>query len=166
MVDYGLSTKITARIMETCEHAGHGELSDFQENVCKHASYYMSVAEELYLTDFNPLTVDWTTPVGWGNDPDKCSMTEDSGCLMPNWAGLCAPTSFAPQASHKNKLPNPILTTPNPILTHAESYPNPSPSLVHSLIILGFGVFFSVVTTILTMVRSIVRALHFPGTLG
>jgi len=110
MVDYGLSTKITARIMETCEHAGHGELSDFQENVCKHASYYMSVAEELYLTDFNPLTVDWTTPVPWGNDPDKCSMTEDSGCLMPNWAGF--------------------------------------------LIILGFGVFFSVVTTILTMFES------------
>ena len=45
-------------------------LTDFQKKVCEHAVYYKSLQTKLYLTDFNPLTVDWTTPVPWGNDPE------------------------------------------------------------------------------------------------
>jgi len=71
----------------------------FQEKLCAMtvgntetlAGYYDSIAKLQYFTDFNPLTVDWTTPVPWGNDPDNCKMGTDSGCLMPNWAGLYAP---------------------------------------------------------------------------
>jgi Na+/proline symporter len=86
-------------------------LTDFQTKVCEHAPYYGSLATKLYLTDFNPLTVDWTTPVPWGNDPDTCNMEgDDSGCLMPLGAGFG--------------------------------------------IVLGFGVFFSVITTILTMLET------------
>ena len=66
-------------------------LTAFQTKVCEHAPYYGSLATKLYLTDFNPLTVDWTTPVPWGNDPEFCNMEgDDSGCLMPLGAGLCA----------------------------------------------------------------------------
>jgi len=95
------------------------EKTAFQEKLCAMtvgpspitlATYYESIAKLQYFTDFNPLTVDWTTPVPWGNDPDNCKMGTDSGCLMPNWAGF--------------------------------------------LIIFGFGVFFSLVTTALTMLES------------
>lgn len=67
--------------------------SAFQEKVALHASYYNDLATQLRLTDFNPLTVDWTSPVGWGNNPATCKaddMSDSSGCMMPLAAGLCA----------------------------------------------------------------------------
>ena len=80
--------------------------TDFQERVAKHASYYTRLAAELRLTDFNPLTVDWTTPVTWGNDPETCDsekMSEDKGCMMPLGVGLCArPPSRLPIAHPKH----------------------------------------------------------------
>jgi hypothetical protein len=83
----------------------------FQLKVAEHATYYEGIAAKQFFTDFNPLTVDWTVPVPWGNEPDKCNMeNDDSGCLMPNGAGFA--------------------------------------------IIFGFGVFFSVVTSVLTMLES------------
>ena len=51
----------------------------FKANVLKHKTYYETLRSQLGLVDFNPLTVDWTTPVPWGNDPDKCNMDDDSG---------------------------------------------------------------------------------------
>ena len=68
------------------------EATDFQKKVALHAEYYTKVANSLRLTDFNPLTVDWTDPVAWGNDPDTCKsddMSDDSGCMMPLVAGVC-----------------------------------------------------------------------------
>ena len=65
----------------------------FQEKVKEHAGYYQAVANQLRLTDFNPLTVDWTSPVAWGNNPETCKaddMSDSSGCMMPLAAGLCA----------------------------------------------------------------------------
>ena len=65
----------------------------FQEKVATHAKYYEAVADQLRLTDFNPLTVDWTSPVAWGNNPETCKaddMSDSSGCMMPLAAGLCA----------------------------------------------------------------------------
>ena len=80
--------------------------TDFQDRVAKHASYYTRLAAELRLTDFNPLTVDWTTPVSWGNDPETCDsekMSEDKGCMMPLGVGLCArPPSRLPIAHPKH----------------------------------------------------------------
>jgi len=87
------------------------EPTDFQAKVAHNATYYYGIAKNQFFTDFNPLTVDWTTPVPWGNEPTKCNMEgDDSGCLMPNGAGFA--------------------------------------------IIFGFGVFFSVVTSVLTMLES------------
>ena len=71
--------------------------TDFQERVAKHASYYTRLAAELRLTDFNPLTVDWTTPVSWGNDPETCDsekMSEDKGCMMPLGVGFAIVLGF------------------------------------------------------------------------
>ena len=51
----------------------------FKANVAKYKTYYESLRSQLGITDFNPLTVDWTTPVPWGNDPDNCKMSDDSG---------------------------------------------------------------------------------------
>ena len=67
--------------------------SAFQEKVALHASYYNDLVTQLRLTDFNPLTVDWTSPVAWGNNPETCKaddMSDSSGCMMPLAAGLCA----------------------------------------------------------------------------
>jgi hypothetical protein len=80
----------------------------FQTKVKEHAEYYIDVANQLRLTDFNPLTVDWTSPVAWGNNPETCKaddMSDSSGCMMPLAAGFG--------------------------------------------IVLGFGLFFSIVTTVL-----------------
>ena len=67
--------------------------TDFQTSVKENAEYILVLQESLGLTDFNPLTVDWTKPVAWGNDPSKCDAVhldgEDSGCLMPRGAGMC-----------------------------------------------------------------------------
>merc|ERR1719329_729063 len=60
----------------------------FKANVAKHKTYYESLRAQLGIVDFNPLTVDWTTPVPWGNDPDNCKMEDSSGCLMPLGAGF------------------------------------------------------------------------------
>ena len=82
------------------------EATEFQQAVNKHATYYMGLQSSLRLTDFNPLTVDWTTPVSWGNDPDTCKsddMSEDKGCMMPLGVGLCArPPSRLPIAHPKH----------------------------------------------------------------
>ena len=51
----------------------------FKANVAKHKTYYESLRAQLGIVDFNPLTVDWTTPVPWGNDPDNCKMEDSSG---------------------------------------------------------------------------------------
>ena len=51
----------------------------FKANVGKYKTYYESLRSQLGITDFNPLTVDLTTPVLWGNDPDNCKMSDDSG---------------------------------------------------------------------------------------
>ena len=51
----------------------------FKANVAKYKTYYESLRSQLGITDFNPLTVDLTTPVLWGNDPDNCKMSDDSG---------------------------------------------------------------------------------------
>jgi len=72
--------------------AGTDGYNAFQLKVNDHAAYYTTVANSLRLTDFNPLTVDWTTPVPWGNDPTTCKsddMSDDSGCMMPLVAGVC-----------------------------------------------------------------------------
>ena len=78
----------------------------FQQLVWPKAKYYTDLAAELRLTDFNPLTVDWTTPVSWGNEPDTCKsddMSEDKGCMMPLGVGLCArPPSRLPIAHPKH----------------------------------------------------------------
>jgi hypothetical protein len=109
------------------------EPTDFQDKVAPYAKYYYGIASKQFFTDFNPLTVDWTVPVPWGNEPDKCNMeNDDSGCLMPNGAGLCV-------ANSHRVLPPPTLNRP--------------PRAPRSAIIFGFGVFFSVVTSVLTMVR-------------
>jgi hypothetical protein len=87
--------------------------TDFQKAVWQHAAYYEGLRDSLRLTDFNPLTVDWTKPVEWGNDPDTCNsedMSEDKGCMMPLGVGFA--------------------------------------------IVLGFGLFLSVVTTALIFVRA------------
>merc|ERR1719329_1719494 len=81
----------------------------FKANVAKHKTYYESLRAQLGIVDFNPLTVDWTTPVPWGNDPDNCKMEDSSGCLMPLGAGFG--------------------------------------------IVLGFGVFFSIVTSVLVFLE-------------
>jgi len=85
----------------------------FQQNVALHAEYYKVLATRLRLTDFNPLTVDWTTPVPWGNDPTTCDskdMSDSSGCMMPLGAGFG--------------------------------------------IVLGFGLFFSIVTSLLVWLEA------------
>ena len=78
----------------------------FQLKVAEHATYYEGIAAKQFFTDFNPLTVDWTTPVSWGNDPVTCKsddMSEDSGCMMPLGVGLCArPPSRLPIAHPKH----------------------------------------------------------------
>ena len=83
--------------------------SAFQEKVALHASYYGDLATQLRLTDFNPLTVDWTTPVPWGNDPLTCKsedMSDSSGCMMPLGAGLCArPPPATPRAHPDMRAP-------------------------------------------------------------
>ena len=80
--------------------------SDFQKAVGKHATYYHTLAGQLKLTDFNPLTVDWTTPVAWGNDPLTCKsedMSDSSGCMMPLGAGLCARPPPAPTTPRQSR---------------------------------------------------------------
>ena len=72
--------------------------AEFKANVLKHKPYYETLRSQLGLVDFNPLTVDWTTPVPWGNDPDKCNMDDDSGAnalltLAP--CSLALPTRLA-----------------------------------------------------------------------
>ena len=83
--------------------------SAFQEKVALHASYYNDLVTQLRLTDFNPLTVDWTTPVPWGNDPLTCKsedMSDSSGCMMPLGAGLCArPPPATPRAHPDMRAP-------------------------------------------------------------
>ena len=72
--------------------------TDFQEKVLLNAPIYARMATSLGLTDFNPLTVDWTSPVSWGNDPVTCdsiNMKTSDGCMMPLGAGLCARLSRA-----------------------------------------------------------------------
>ena len=80
--------------------------TDFQKAVWPNAGYYESLRASLRLTDFNPLTVDWTKPVPWGNDPATCdseNMSEDKGCMMPLGVGLCArPPSRLPIAHPKH----------------------------------------------------------------
>ena len=44
--------------------------------------------QELGLTEFDPTTVNWNDPIGWGNDPEHCSMSNDSGCLIPLGVGF------------------------------------------------------------------------------
>lgn len=84
------------------------EPTDFQAKVAHNATYYYGIAKNQFFTDFNPLTVDWTTPVPWGNEPTKCNMEgDDSGCLMPNGAGLCV-------ANSHRVLPPPTLDRPSP----------------------------------------------------
>ena len=55
------------------------DATTFKANVLKNKPYYEELRSKLGLIDFNPLTVDWTTPVPWGNDPDNCNMDDDSG---------------------------------------------------------------------------------------
>ena len=72
---------ILTRTLEHPNHTLHPALTDaiFKANVLKHKTYYETLRSQLGLVDFNPLTVDWTTPVPWGNDPDHCNMDDDSG---------------------------------------------------------------------------------------
>ena len=83
--------------------------TDFQKAVWPNAGYYESLRASLRLTDFNPLTVDWTKPVPWGNDPATCdseNMSEDKGCMMPLGVGLCArPPSCLPIAHPNMRAP-------------------------------------------------------------
>ena len=82
------------------------EPTDFQDKVAPYAKYYYGIASKQFFTDFNPLTVDWTNPVPWGNDKDTCKsddMSEDKGCMMPLGVGLCArPPSRLPIAHPKH----------------------------------------------------------------
>ena len=80
------------------------------------ACEYATLADQLGLTDFNPLTVDWEKPVPWGNNASICNMDTSDGCLMPLGAGFG--------------------------------------------IVLGFGVFFSIFTTILVKVRAPAAPFH------
>merc|ERR1719440_1953733 len=75
------------------------------------ACEYATLADQLGLTDFNPLTVDWEKPVAWGNTASICNMDTSDGCLMPLGAGFG--------------------------------------------IVLGFGVFFSIFTTILVKLEQV-----------
>ena len=52
------------------------------------ACEYATLADQLGLTDFNPLTVDWEKPVPWGNNASICNMDTSDGCLMPLGAGF------------------------------------------------------------------------------
>ena len=88
---------------------GTGDAPDgataFQVAVNEHASVYERMRNELRLTDFNPLTVDWTDPVAWGNNKEFCKsddMSEDSGCMMPLGVGLCARPPWRLPISHPN----------------------------------------------------------------
>ena len=94
----------TELVYDTTTEAPAGA-TPFQQLVWPNAGYYKSLGESLGLTDFNPLTVDWTNPVPWGNDPVTCKsddMSEDKGCMMPLAVGLCArPPSRLPIA-HPN----------------------------------------------------------------
>ena len=87
------------------------EASAFQKKVAAHAPYYSTLVTQLRLTDFNPLTVDWTTPVPWGNDPLTCKsedMSDSSGCMMPLGAGLCARPPPAPPRAHPDMRAPPV----------------------------------------------------------
>ena len=81
----------------------HPALADaiFKANVLKHKTYYETLRSQLGLVDFNPLTVDWTTPVPWGNDADKCNMDDDSGALSLLTPAPCSPPPFPPSPLHR-----------------------------------------------------------------
>ena len=81
--------------------------AEFKANVLKHKDYYETLRSQLGLVDFNPLTVDWTTPVPWGNDPDKCNMDDDSGA---NALLTLAPCSLA----HPTRLTPTLADSPPP----------------------------------------------------
>ena len=55
---------------------------------------WTALAAELGMTDFNPLTVDWNTPVPWGNNETLCNMDTQEGCLMPLSAGFAIVLGF------------------------------------------------------------------------
>jgi Na+/proline symporter len=73
-----------------------GACNYFTTNPCtdEYAAAHTAAGVAMGFSDFDPGTVNWAVPVAW-REPGNCTMSDDSGCLIPGGVGWAIVFGFS-----------------------------------------------------------------------